>query len=633
MKTILILITATLTGCTLTKTAKVGPLSVDRTYPTFVAMPEGIALTNLLKDVESDRIKGLFAYYNDLAGVPHFLGDLGLEVTGFRGTLSPIVTTNLHFYVATSVDASGNFSIIGPLLSGGASAGASNVLEITIKGDLLPISPKYTLTVDPTWVVLPAGYITELLWAEQINIDQFEAREAGAHGQWTNGTVDVGGKIQGEKLIKIASHFQHALFGRYEVLLDQHKPRRESQRIKLSPQQPGKAYFTHGNEGRKEPVSIVKWEEPNVTINYIGHDYTIRRGAWVNVGLWTAIRFKDMDKARGEIEIEYIEFTDPNVTSGVSMRFKEFSPIPPHLAGKLGRTFNVSGHEVIVRDLDQRPVVADSYGDSGSTITAQLDLSTTPQSKGLAFVVGNRQANKNKLLVVDENLTRSIEWEFTPNCPFENARNTFTCSALNLVDTKKGRHFVIAFNDEYFPSVLVLVDESGKEQGRLWHPGHIYRIETLGDRIFCWGKINATFPETALANHTNDPVTFWPPVVWSISADEIHDHALMGPIPDRLLDPFMATKSEQFTLAKFQWYYMFDHRTREYSGFSLDVKPIEKQVLFTSNERWQYRFDVDGHVLDRAPIEGATAGPWKPQMLFPKDETGEFTRWSVTTKH
>jgi hypothetical protein len=346
---------------------------------------------------------------------------------------------------------------------------------------------------------------------------------------------------------------------------------------------------------------------------------------WVVIEDHTAIIFKQLDEERGRVLLEFKEFTASDLTR-LSLIFKPFSAIPPELDANFVRIFDHNSNEVkVLRASDHELLGTRTFGDEDSEITQFHEVGQTARDKMALFVLRNLKLNRNTLYGIDLDLRTNLQWNFVPDSPFSHNTAAYTCPALaHIKPGQQEERLLLAFNDEFLSSCLVMLDKSGNENGKLWHPGHIYEVETLGDKVYCSGAYNCPVP---FVNGTN-PMERFPRTIWAISEENLYHHNLIGPFPSgEVTDGFVAGWQSKYENAPFDWYYIFDERLDYSPDFKLSVKPEDKFVTLITPLRWEYKFTLDGKYLSMFPLVGHSAAAWHPYRIIPNDETGYFSEW------
>jgi|GEM_PF-3817899 len=294
-------------------------------------------------------------------------------------------------------------------------------------------------------------------------------------------------------------------------------------------------------------------------------------------------------------------------------------PIISRLNPKI-RDFGVSGRQVAVRNQNGEIIGGPKlYGEEGWTIN-----SSAQHNGVLVFSVGNKLQNKNQCIAVDNHLKALFEWTFDGESHYKDFLHRFSCSFVNRVSYGHKYFYVYVFNDEFYSSAIIILDAKGTKRGHLWHLGHVYQAEQLGDSLICWGKNNSfQYSRRALAPGT-DETLLHNTVVFSVDLNELIEKGeLYGPTGMRRNPDGSIRFKPLGPSPHFRWYYLFDSLTGALDEY-LSPKPDSGLVEFTTPERWTYTFNnTSNSFVMTAPLANHTTNEWKPVMVAPTDETHE----------
>jgi len=203
-------------------------------YFSLIDLPIGADnLTNLLTQIKAGRMNPLFGYYVDSNGKYQFLGNFHLEIEDFDAPLVPTVGTN-RITLAGSISVSASLGLSGAINANGSGA-TTNTVSVTIKGKIVHIWPRYTLYLNPTFAVFPPGYVREFIWAEEVDMDNSDAKSSAIIASGSNSSVGIDLRGTGAKVNGQGGHWENVLFARYVQPLEKHRMSRQTNSVAFKP--------------------------------------------------------------------------------------------------------------------------------------------------------------------------------------------------------------------------------------------------------------------------------------------------------------------------------------------------------------------------------------------------------------
>lgn len=157
------------------------------------------------------------------------------------------------------------------------------------------------------------------------------------------------------------------------------------------------------------------------------------------------------------------------------------------------------------------------------------------------ILLGFESKGSDHSRVIALNSYGKILWKYIkePNYPYSGGHS----GRFNVTDLKTYYHndrqkCVVIFNDQdWYQSVMLVLDKNGQQLKEFWHPGQMHQVEFLGD-IFVVKAMNNDLRQTRISKYPNKNFS----VVFALKYSNIFGEAppYYGPLPKN---------------RKFEWYY------------------------------------------------------------------------------
>lgn len=153
--------------------------------------------------------------------------------------------------------------------------------------------------------------------------------------------------------------------------------------------------------------------------------------------------------------------------------------------------------------------------------------------------------------------------------------------AYELKDLKvflfKGKEKIAAlFNDSsWYQSILILLDNNGKQLKEFWHPGHMVQIEMLKDVFVIRGYNNDFSQKPIISNNKNIPFS----VIFGLKYDYIYGEA----------PPYLGSLERNIY---FEWYYLLSDQNESFNN--LKIMAGYNEILTTATCGMRFYGDEKG---------------------------------------
>ncbi|HEY4330770.1 MAG TPA: hypothetical protein VGN88_13600 [Phycisphaerae bacterium] len=222
---------------------------------------------------------------------------------------------------------------------------------------------------------------------------------------------------------------------------------------------------------------------------------------------------------------------------------------------------------------------------------------------------GIEEKNDAGVFIFDETSNLKGSYRKLPLCPYPDTLFLFRCETLRVFNVNNKSYIFAIFRDDYYPTVLLVLDTDGKLLKQFWHPGHLFQIEQYKD-LFVLEGVNNMWDRPAPTRAQRPPRLEGDkhqPVIFALKFDDIDG---FGPEPWSDFEP----------VPNFAWYYRSSSVGMLFNPPEVKSSP---QILTVETENSVvYSFDRNGYLGKAHRFEYTVV----PQTLFAfkQDKTWEI---------